>query len=118
MRVENILNFAIDEIQPMIPGTVVVDSDEVLGEVLNDKIIKNRPDQVHTVTKGSFGEIQMRIANSQNLDEQVITVFGANYEASPVFVIHVNGDASWKRNLEEKIGILKADPYLCTPQGD
>lgn len=116
MRVENLINFAIDEIQPILPGTIVDETGEQL---------ENNPNQIHLRTifevllenQKRSGGIDIRV-DQVGPEEQIMRICGANHDASPKLVINVNGDNSWKSKLKEAVNSLKADPYLCVPDED
>lgn len=81
----------------------------------DEETLKKDPDQIHLRMTGDYGEIFLRIAKGQGKDEQIITVMGANCNASPAIPISVNGDQKWEGELQTAVGIIKSDPYLCTP---
>ncbi len=109
MVVENLLDFSIDQICPQL-GIGKVQYED------SDESLQNSPEQIHLKSTGAFGEIYIRIAESEDKSEQIITLVGANQNATPVLIVHVNGDESWKEELKHAVYTLKSDPYLCKPE--
>jgi hypothetical protein len=119
MSTEKVLDFVIDQLDPtairaakksnLINFTIIFEDE--------DEELQTDPNQVHLhaiwKADGVEEKIYFRVGTDEN--GKVITVIGANQNYTPRFVIHVNGDDSWKESFNSGIKTLFKDPYLCIP---